>query len=218
VPQPLAPSRPEGISLGRVPAARSPLLHAPGARADRGTLIHALLQHLPDLPAAARHAAATSFAARTLPAEAAAIADSVIAILDHPDLAPLFTPGSRAEQALTGLVDGQIVTGRIDRLAIGPDTILIADYKTSRAPPDSPAQAPVLYLRQLAAYRAVLGRLYPDRVIRCALVWTEGPKAMMIPDSLLDRHAPGTRPTPVRLIRPSGLTISAPNSFAEDPP
>jgi len=219
VPQPLAPSRPEGISLGRVPAARSPLLRAPGTRADRGTLIHALLQHLPDLPAAARRAAATNFAARALPAEAAAIADAVIAILDHPDLAPLFAPGSRAEQALTGLVDGQIVTGRIDRLAIRPDAVLIADYKTSRAPPDSPAQAPVLYLRQLAAYRAVLRSLYPDRAISCALVWTEGPKAMIIPDALLDRHAPGAHPaTPARLTPPRALTISDPNSFAEDPP
>jgi ATP-dependent helicase/nuclease subunit A len=167
----------------------------PGTRADRGTLIHALLQHLPDLPAAGRHRAAETFAARTLPGEAAAIADAVIAVLEHPDLAPLFAPGSRADQALTGLVDGQVVTGRIDRLAISPGQILIADYKTSRTPPGMPEQAPVLYLRQLAAYRAVLRRLYPDRPVRCALVWTEGPKAMMIGDALLDRHAPGARPT-----------------------
>jgi len=76
----------------------------------------------------------------------------------------------------------------------------VADYKTSRAPPASAAAAPVLYLRQLAAYRAVLRLLYPDRPVRCALIWTEGPVAMAVPDDVLDRHAPGA-PYPER---PSG--------------
>jgi ATP-dependent helicase/nuclease subunit A len=177
-----------------VPAVRSPLLRAAGTSADRGTLIHALLQHLPDLPPEHRHEAARIFAARTRPAEADAIADQVIAILNDPALAPLFGPASRAEQAFTGLVAGSIVTGRVDRLVITDSEILVADYKTSRTPPASPAQVPVLYLRQLAAYRAVLRRLYPDRRVRCALVWTEAPQIMMIGDELLDRYAPDTRP------------------------
>jgi ATP-dependent helicase/nuclease subunit A len=194
VPRPLAPSRPEGANLGSVPAVRSPLLRAAGTSADRGTLIHALLQHLPDLPPEHRHEAARIFAARTRPAEADAIADQVIAILNDPALAPLFGPASRAEQAFTGLVAGSIVTGRVDRLVITDSEILVADYKTSRTPPASPAQVPVLYLRQLAAYRAVLRRLYPDRRVRCALVWTEAPQIMMIGDELLDRNAPDARP------------------------
>jgi ATP-dependent helicase/nuclease subunit A len=52
----------------------------------------------------------------------------------------------------------------------------------------------VLYVRQLAAYRAVLRLLYPGRPVRCALIWTEAPSAMVIPDALLDRHAPGAPP------------------------
>jgi ATP-dependent helicase/nuclease subunit A len=191
LPRPLAPSRPEGAMFGRVPAARSPLLAMPGGSRDRGTLIHALLQHLPDLPAPGRREAARAYAARTLPAEAEAIADALIAILADPALAPLFGPGSRAEQALTGIVAGQVVTGRVDRLVVGADRILIADYKTARTPPATPHDVPVLFLRQLAAYRAILQRLYPDRPVQCALVWTEGPQAMMISASLLDSHAPG---------------------------
>jgi ATP-dependent helicase/nuclease subunit A len=190
VPRPLSPSRPDGALLGPVPPARSPLLRATGAVAERGTLIHALLQYLPDLPAADRPAAAHEFAARALPAEAADIAAGVLALLEHPDFAPLFGPGSRAEQALTGLVDGTIITGRVDRLVIGPDAVLVADYKTSRTPPASPERVPVLYLRQLAAYRAVLRKLYPGRQVRCALVWTEGPTFMAIPQAVLDSHAP----------------------------
>jgi ATP-dependent helicase/nuclease subunit A len=201
IPRPLAPSRPEGANLGAVPPARSPLLavpHIPGraTAADRGSLIHALLQHLPDLPPPARRAAAIAYAARTIPTDAPTLAptlaESVLAILENPAFAPLFGPGSRAEQALTGLVAGQIVTGRIDRLVITPTEILIADYKTARTPPASPDRVPVLYLRQLAAYRAVLRLLYPARPVRCLLIWTEGPVAMPIPDNLLDSHAPGT--------------------------
>ena len=55
-PLPLAPSRPEGVELGTVPAADSPLAErdAGGNRFRRGQLIHSLLQHLPSVPAAVR--------------------------------------------------------------------------------------------------------------------------------------------------------------------
>jgi ATP-dependent helicase/nuclease subunit A len=72
-----------------------------------------------------------------------------------------------------------------------PDRVLIADYKTNRMPPAEPDDVPVLYLRQLAAYRAVLRQLYPGRPIFCVLIWTEGPRIMPLPENLLDRHAPG---------------------------
>jgi ATP-dependent helicase/nuclease subunit A len=76
---------------------------------------------------------------------------------------------------------------------IGPDAVLIADYKTSRTPPAAADAVPVLYLRQLAAYRAVLRKLYPGRPVQCALVWTEGPHFMPIPHAVLDSHSPGAR-------------------------
>ena len=47
-----------------------------------------------------------------------------------------------------------------------------------------------LYLRQMAAYRAVLRLAFPGRVVTCALVWTYGAKVMRLPDELLDAHAP----------------------------
>jgi ATP-dependent helicase/nuclease subunit A len=195
LPRPLSPSRPDGIRLGAVPPARSPLRRATtGGAIGRGQLVHTLLQYLPSLPASDRLRAATAYAATVLPAEAATLAGQVVAVLDAPDLAALFGPGSRAEQSLTGVVAGQVVTGRVDRLAILPDEILVADYKTGRMPPASPAAVPVLYLRQLAAYRAVLRLLYPGRPVRCALIWTEAPSATFIPDELLDRHAPGAAP------------------------
>ncbi len=194
LPKPLAPSRPEGAFLGGVPPARSPLLRDQVDRpASRGALMHTLLQHLPALPAEDREAAAEAHAARSFPAEAAELAAQAIAVLSDPDLAALFGPGSRAEQGVSGVVGGQVITGRVDRLAVLPDRVIVADFKTARTPPASAGQVPVLYLRQMAAYRAVLRLLYPGRDVTCLLVWTEGPSAMTLPDALLDAHAPGGR-------------------------
>jgi ATP-dependent helicase/nuclease subunit A len=192
LPRPLAPSRPEGIHLGPVPPQRSPLAQA--GRRDRfarGLLVHALLQHLPDFPVELRTEAALRHAASSSVDKAEALARQALAVLEAPDLTPLFGPGSRAEQPIAGVAGGQIVTGQVDRLAVLSDAVLIADYKTSRAPPATPEASPVLYLRQMAAYRAVLRLLYPDRPVRCTLIWTEGPTIMHLPDLLLDRHAPG---------------------------
>ena len=49
----------------------------------------------------------------------------------------------------------------------------------------------MLYLRQMAAYRAVLRAVFPERPVRCALVWTRAARIALLPDVLLDAHAPG---------------------------
>ncbi len=201
LPQPLAPSRPENAQLGAVPEADSPLLarDTKGARFRRGQVVHALLQHLPALPVSAREDAARRFIAASLPdlPDADELLGEVMAVLDHPELTALFGPTSRAEVPLSGVVRGasgpQVIGGLVDRLAFpahpGGD-VLIADYKTNRNPPASVQQTPVLYLRQLAAYRAVLRDIFPQSRILCALVWTVGAKVQIIPPELLDGHAP----------------------------
>jgi ATP-dependent helicase/nuclease subunit A len=195
-PEPLAPSRPEGVELGPVPAAASPLAERAGAenRFRRGLLLHTLMQHLPDLRPADRAAAARRWLDRPghdLPPGAAAdIAAEAMAILAHPELAPLFGPGSRAEVPLTGLIGNAVVGGLVDRLAVLPDRVLVGDFKTNRHAPDRPEDTPVMYLRQMAAYRAVLREIFPGRPVRCALIWTRAARVAMLPDALLDAHDP----------------------------
>jgi len=194
LPRPLATSRPEGVELGPVPPQRSPL--AAAAQRDRfarGLAMHALLQHLPDVPEAAREEAARAFAARPALAIDAPedLVRQALGVLRSPELAALFGPGSRAEQPISGVVGSLVVTGQVDRLAVLADRVLIADYKT-RAAPDRPADVPVLYLRQMAAYRAVLEKLYPDRPVHCVLIWTDGPEITLLADDLLNSHAPGS--------------------------
>ncbi len=191
-PRPLAPSRPEGIGLGEMPAAASPLAQreARPNRFLRGQTIHTLLQYLPAIPASARAAAALRFLERPgsgiAPADAATLAREAMAVLEHPELAPLFDEGSRAEAPLTGVVGGMIVGGVVDRLAVLADRVLVADFKTNRAPPTKVQDTPILYVRQMATYRDVLRAIFPDRRVVCALVWTREARVSVLPDALMD--------------------------------
>lgn len=188
--RPLTPSRPEAE-----PPARSPLDGSDQGRFRRGALIHALLQALPNLPPEAREATARRYLARPQhgrdEAEQAEIVATTLAVLDQPGFEALFGPGSRAEVPVVGLVEGRALSGQIDRLVVTPESVLVVDYKTNRPPPASVESVPRAYLAQMAAYRAALRLVYPGRTVRCALLWTEGPRLMELPPATLDRHAPG---------------------------
>jgi ATP-dependent helicase/nuclease subunit A len=73
-----------------------------------------------------------------------------------------------------------------------PDRVLVADFKTNRRPPVDIAATPVMYLRQMASYRAVLRSVFPDRAVQCALVWTRSAQVAILPDAMLDPHDPGS--------------------------
>jgi len=192
--RPLAPSRPSEEE----PAVRPPLGEDDGLRFRRGRLIHRLLETLPDIPAAARAAACRRFLARPThelsEAQQEEIAAEVLRILDDPAFGPLFGPGSRAEVMVVGEVRGEngveILSGRIDRLLVTESAVLIVDYKTNRPPPETPAEVPAIYLRQMACYRAALSKIYPEKPIECVLLWTDGPRLMPLPAEWLDRYRP----------------------------
>ena len=188
-PQPLAPSRQEDE-----PAVRSPLGDDGARRFKRGRLVHRMLQSLPDLPPERRAAAAASFAARPvhgLSAEAQVeIVREVLAVLEHPEWAEVFGCGSAAEVPLSGVIGGRVISGQVDRLLVTETAVTIVDFKSDRPPPPAAAEVADVYYRQMAAYRAALQSIYPDRPVRCALLWTDGPQLMVLDDALLDRHAP----------------------------
>ncbi|HLZ05856.1 MAG TPA: double-strand break repair helicase AddA [Bradyrhizobium sp.] len=156
---------------------------------QRGTLVHRLLQSLPDLAIERRGEAAQKFLARNASAWDEAgreqLAESVLALIADARFAAVFADGSRAEVAIVGRLDlpgrGEVlVSGQIDRLVVTENEVLIVDFKTNHAPPVSVAEAPAAYVRQLALYRAVLRKLYPERSVRAALLWTETTDLMEI--------------------------------------
>jgi ATP-dependent helicase/nuclease subunit A len=162
---------------------------------QRGTLVHRLLQSLPDIDSERRRDAALNYLARNAGewagGERDALVGQILALIGDIRFAAVFAPGSRAEVSLVGRLDRPerpplLVSGQIDRLAVTPAEVLIVDYKTNHAPPATVAEAPAAYIRQLALYRAVLAKLYPQRPIRAALLWTETPEMMEIPTPALD--------------------------------
>jgi ATP-dependent helicase/nuclease subunit A len=188
--------RPSGQPAGDGRAVRASESVQSRARAlQRGTLVHRLLQSLPDIAAKRRREAALAFMTRNAAdwpeADRAALADKVLALIAEPRFAPVFAAGSRAEVAIAGRLERPgrtpaLVSGQIDRLVVTPDEVLIVDFKTNQTPPWNAAAAPAAYVRQLALYRAVLSRLYPQRPIRAALLWTEALEYMEISAPALD--------------------------------
>ena len=175
-------------------AVRSPIGGDGGVGFRRGRVIHDLLQALPELAVPDRaHALAAHLARPAVglaPAEREGLAEEVLAVLAAPEIAPLFGPGSLAEVPIAGRIGERAFSGRIDRLLIGETDVDLIDFKTNREPPARPEDVPAAYIRQLATYRALLREIYPDRRVRCALIWTVGPRAMAIPAAMLDAHAP----------------------------
>jgi len=159
------------------------------AALERGRLVHRLLQSLPNMEGPRRADAARRYLAAAAPlwgeADRAALLAEVMAVMAAPAFAATFAPGSRAEVEIAGRVGGAIVAGRIDRLAVTPERVLVVDYKTNRPAPRELAEVPRAYIGQLAVYRAILARLYPDRPIVAALVWTERAELMAIPGESL---------------------------------
>jgi ATP-dependent helicase/nuclease subunit A len=165
----------------------------------RGTLTHALLQHLPGLPPAAWQKAAEGYVARrgsALPSTVRAnLVTEALTVLRHPSFWPLFTPDSRAEVPVVaelpdpnGRGPPLRLVGQLDRLAVGESTVLIVDYKTNRTAPDRIEDVAESYLAQLAAYRAALALVYPQHTVRAALLWTAVPRLMEVPADVLDGY------------------------------
>jgi len=185
-----SPSQLADRTFGPAP---SPLARVEGlGRYRRGELIHRLLQLLPDVPAAERRQAAARMLDRerdlTGPQRAEMLA-AAFGVLDDARFADVFGPGSRAEAAIGGtsrrLPAGLAVSGRVDRLLVAAERVLVVDFKTNRPAPADIAEADPAYLIQMAVYVAVLEEIFPGRRVEAALVWTDGPRLMPVPENIV---------------------------------
>lgn len=157
-------------------------------RFRRGQMIHGLLQRLPEIEEARREAAALAWLARqgVDEAEAAEFAREALRVTADKRFAPVFGPNSRAEAPIVGEAAGKPVRGIVDRIVVEDARVLVLDFKTDRPANTDPAAAPDAYVLQLALYRAVLRKIFPSKVVSCALLWTEAPHLMELPESRLD--------------------------------
>jgi ATP-dependent helicase/nuclease subunit A len=161
----------------------SPLESGESGRYQRGLATHRLFQFLPDIPEDKREAAGkiwmdryADFLPQTLRDE---ILAEVLRILRDPVFGDVFGPGSLAEVPVSGIQpDGSVMSGQIDRLIIQPDRILIVDFKTGRPSPQDEKDIPPAYRAQMQAYLDLIRRIYPQRLVFTALLWTDRPALM----------------------------------------
>ena len=192
----LAPSRlafglkggAEGLPPEQPPL--GPLALSENGRYARGRLVHALLQHLPEVQPEDQKRAVRAFVAARGASLAQELRDEIVAetlaIVREASFAPLFRPGSLAEVPVVAKIGAYDLEGQIDRLALVEGGLLILDYKTNRPPPKTLAEVAPAYIAQLAAYRTALKSLFPGLTLRAALLWTDGPFLMEIPSTSLD--------------------------------
>jgi ATP-dependent helicase/nuclease subunit A len=104
-----------------------------------------------------------------------ALAAKALSILSKPEHAEIFGPHSRGEVPflMDTVRDGKPVrlAGRMDRLVVSDDAVLVVDFKSDRAPrlePINPA-----YLTQVGLYALVAAQLFPGLRREAAILWTD---------------------------------------------
>ena len=189
-PRPLAPS-----ALGDEDVADPPPSAALRDAALRGKWLHMLFERLPDVPAGERAARGALWLERSAGVADPALRSELVAaacrIIEDPRHGLLFAPEALAEAPIAAvLAGGLVVSGTVDRLLVGSDHILIADFKTGRRVPERAEDVAVPHLRQMAAYAEALKIIFPGRRIEAKLLYTAGPRLLDLPATLLDRHIP----------------------------
>ncbi len=183
----LAPSRLEGAT---------PKPYAMQASADtrqRGVRIHRILELL---PANADEVLIARIAAHVAPeweegarneavAEVARLYSQEAWLWHHPRAAEASVAGTITHEGAKIPVSGQV-----DLLVHTPEAVVIVDYKTGREVPASAAEVPPNYILQLKLYAELLKQIYPQKPIRCAILWTRAPSLMWVDEAVTAMHFP----------------------------
>lgn len=140
----------------------------------RGTVIHKLLQYISTVNITNRETAASLFLEKQLPEfsekERQYIVKEVLNLCNT--YLDLFSTNSLPEVPIIGETDGKIISAKVDRLVICKDKIMIVDYKTNRPAAKNVSEVPEIYLNQMAIYKKLLQKIYPDKIVETYLLWT----------------------------------------------
>jgi ATP-dependent helicase/nuclease subunit A len=142
------------------------------AAIDEGIALHALLERLTQAHAWPIGMPDDESIARWLPCtrvQAAAVREQALAILAQPELERFFNPAHyRFARNEMEVVDGTELL-RFDRVTVFEREVWILDYKRNFL--DSERAA---YHAQLARYRAAAQIVFPDKMVRTALITVDG--------------------------------------------
>ncbi len=142
------------------------------ASARQGIAVHRWLEKIGDLPKARQQETGLQRAAKL--GIDNVTANKLLALLDLSGLDVFFGPNSQAEVSIhsRSADSDSIAIGRIDRLVLESDSILILDFKSGQQP-ESPISPEHPYRQQMQRYAGVLTTAYPEKKIKAALLWTQ---------------------------------------------
>ncbi len=164
------------------PDSVSPLQDA-GNFYRRGTIIHKLLQFLPQNTGDKEQTIdiflqknAHDFSKE----QCAKIKSEVMALLNNPEFTDLFGEKAQAEVPIVGEVDGIMISAQLDKLLVLPDKVMIVDFKTNQPPAKDVASTSPNYIRQLGLYAKLLQRIYPNLPVETYILWTNEARLMRV--------------------------------------
>ena len=167
-PLPPKPLRPSAQNTDEDPAEQNVLDAVRLKSLQRGPFLHKLLQCLPDVEPDKRREVAFKLKPADIDSP-----ENLFTLLENNKFKELFGPNSLAEAPIVGVLDGQVISGQIDRLVVLPDEVILVDYKSNYYVPTSVEHVPISYKKQLKTYRALLKNIFPDKVIKTYLLWIQ---------------------------------------------
>ena len=173
---------------------KSPLLTQHYRPLNRGKLVHKLLETLSLGQPAGRWERGLEYLSyngtHLKKVEKKEIMHEVLAVLEKKELSPFFGPNSLGEVPLMGYAKignkNQLISGTVDRILFCGRDVKILDFKTDKDPALNDHEIPMKYLKQMAAYRAVLRQIYAQGKVEVFLLWTTGPSLMYLEEGLLN--------------------------------
>ena len=183
--RPLSPSR---ILETEMPPSPSPLAKdAEGIDVfKRGNVMHRALEILPNVALERREKSLQSYLSSNMLKLDEKIqkewAREILAVLSSHSY--LFDDSSMAEVPISGVLKIEGVdcpiSGIIDRMCVGDDTVWIVDFKSNRPAPNTISDVPEAYKIQLDIYKRLVQNIYPEKEIKTMLLWTYSCKIMDI--------------------------------------
>ncbi|MDC0074583.1 double-strand break repair helicase AddA [Alphaproteobacteria bacterium] len=136
-----------------------------------GLIIHRLLEVLPNIIEKDRLALATRILKSQFYIDSNDEVNRLYSLVDkvftNKKLKIFFGNNSYAEVPIIGKEQNKIISGRIDRLIVNNNEVLILDYKTNKRI----YQLTDSYVNQMNLYRDILIKIYPSKKIRCFILW-----------------------------------------------
>ncbi|MDR2007824.1 MAG: double-strand break repair helicase AddA [Alphaproteobacteria bacterium] len=144
---------------------------------NKGAIIHKILEQLNYIPLNEADIFMDNFLAQQPFGEEdkADIKKNINNIIKNPEFSFMFSGNSLNEVSLSGSVIEagceQMVSGRIDKLIVLENEVIIIDYKYSQAK----KIIPIPYQRQINLYKSLLANIYPTHKIKGFILFTQTP-------------------------------------------